>query len=136
LCAALSLIWSATGHAQTLEITNHLGVQLNYRITQGQQYLPHFSTAFSLTDGQSVSTEVLKSDRECETSPTSNPSAYIAVNDDANQAMAFFGTGLVCQHENWVEVSGFMDRGMAYSWSDGEHAQLVFCKISDYPCLK
>ena len=135
VCLTLSgLIISVAGNAQTLEISNHLGSKLNFNITKGEQFIPNLSTAFSIEDGQSVSTEVLKSGRECDTTPQSNPSAYITVNDDLHQAVAFFGAGLVCNHDNLVEVSGFMDRGMAYSWADGEHAKLVFCKISDYPC--
>ncbi|OGV47837.1 MAG: hypothetical protein A3F46_07910 [Legionellales bacterium RIFCSPHIGHO2_12_FULL_42_9] len=135
LCLTLGLAISVTGYAQTLEIINHFDKKLNFSVTQGGQFTPNFPTTFSIEEGQSVTSPVLKSGRECLTTPESNPSTYISVKDDLNKAIAFFATGLVCENDNLVEVSGFMDTGMAYSWKNGESATLVFCKASDYPCL-
>lgn len=134
LCLTMSgLLTSVTGYAQNLEIINHFGNKLNFNIIKGEQFVPNFSPIFSIEDGQSASTQVLKSGNECATSPY-NPSAYIAVNDDLQDAVAFFGTGLMCQDDNLVEISGFMNNGIAYSWINGENAVLIFCKTSDYPC--
>ena len=134
LFAAL-LLPTLPANAQQLELVNHLGVTLDFKITIGQQFVPGFPSDFSLNDGESKSTEVLKSGKECSSAPYTNPVTYIQThNPDENSQNAFFATGLICNHENMVEVSGFISHDMAYSWKNGEHVRVIFCKRTEYPC--
>ena len=129
------LLSALAANAQQLELVNHLGVTLDFTITIGQPFAPGFPVNFSLDDGQSISTEILKSGKECVSPSGTNPMTYIQTHGHIlNSQNAFFATGLICNHENLVAVSGFMSHDMAYSWKNGEHVRVIFCKISDYPC--
>lgn len=127
----------------TVTIVNKFGQDLKFQITSsnGNKYAPEFSKEFVLSNNQSVSSVVNKAPADCASFPF-NPSTYISVKP-ANapsfptykpKPKAFFALGRQCANSELAEVSGYLSEVIAFSWKNGDHVVLIFCKAKDYPC--
>lgn len=126
----------------TLELINKSDQTIYFKIEDGAQYAPGLHGIFSLQKNKEITTTILPKPNFCSTFPTANPYVYIQGNGLTSSGVSdvFFGTGLACAAKNLptrrVEVSGFLDKNLAYSWQvqGATKTTIAFCNPADYPC--
>ncbi len=119
--------------ASTVTLVNHFPHSIQF-VVVNNNYTPNFSEQFTLGQGEQVTSDVLVSGHECDSSPFNSPATYFQGTVGHNQEPldVFFGVERGCgpakNADSLVDISGFNDTGIAYSWKNNrENAIVTFC---------
>lgn len=130
----------------TLTLINHYKTNLAITVSNSID-TPGFPSSFSLQQGQKITTDVLYLGSEANADPCSGSenggsNAYIHIQaipiaaslQAGTQPSAFFGAGLTCLDRSLVQVSGWVDNQVAYSYSYSptRHNVVTFCAKEDF----
>lgn len=133
--AAILLFYAQTGFADSrLTLINHYGSALKFTV-KNDTYAPLFPVHFTLEKGGEITSPVLTSPDDCNNPGFNSASIFMRADDKLNNAFVFFSAGRDCLKKKQVDISGYQDNKIAYSWHEGKHGKIVFCKPQNYPCL-
>lgn len=116
-----------------LTIINHYSGPLKFTL-KNNKYAPSLPLQFELQHGARITSPILMAANDCSNSKFSATKTYIRADNELNNAFDFFSVERDCLRKKQVDINGYLDNKIAYSWKEDKHAYVIFCDPKNYPC--